>query len=101
MEGLLLDRLFGIVRYYLCIGPAHISLFAAILYFYHYQDCRSPIHVSAIELQNIAKISGRTYYSCVKHLASQGYCVYEPSYNPKKGILIYLGDEKLKMQKNG
>jgi len=84
-----------------CIGPAHISLFAAILYCYHYQNCRSPVHVSAIELQKLAKIAGRTYYSCIKHLASHGYCVYEPSYSPKKGIRIYLGDEKIKKRRNG
>ena len=72
------------------IGPTHISLYLAILHFYEQQDLRSPISIYSRELMRQAKISNRTYHTCMADLRDGGYIKYIPSYNPVLGSLIYI-----------
>jgi hypothetical protein len=73
------------------IGPTHISLFLAILYFYRNQEYRMPIYVYRKELMKQAKISAiGTYHKAMQDLKLYGYIGYVPSYNPVLGSLVYL-----------
>ena len=74
-----------------CIGPSHISLFAAILYIFEKQECVSPVSVYSRDLMKLAKISAcSTYHRCIKDLASAGCLRYIPSFNPVLGSLVFL-----------
>ena len=73
------------------IGPIHISLFLAILYFYRKQEYQLPIYVYRKELMKQAKISAvGTYHKGMRELRTYGYIGYVPSYNPALGSLVYL-----------
>jgi hypothetical protein len=73
------------------IGPTHISLFLAILYFYRKQEYQLPIYVYRKELMKQAKISADgTYHKGMRELKAYGYIGYVPSYNPALGSLVYL-----------
>jgi hypothetical protein len=73
------------------IGPTHISLFLAILYFYRKQEYAMPIYVYRKELMKQAKISAfGTYHKAMRELKIYGYIGYVPSYNPVLGSLVYL-----------
>ena len=73
------------------IGPTHISLFLAILYFYRKQEYGMPIYVHRKELMKQAKISAfGTYHKTMRDLKLYGYIGYVPSYNPVLGSLVYL-----------
>lgn len=72
------------------IGPTHISLFMATLYFYEAQQV-NPISVFSRDLMHKAKIlSSRTYHNCLKDLVELGYLKYIPSSNPFLGSLIWV-----------
>jgi hypothetical protein len=73
------------------MGPTHVSLFLAILYFYKKQEFKAPISVYSKELMKQAKISGcGTYHRCIQELNEYGFIKYIPSYNPMLGSLIYV-----------
>jgi hypothetical protein len=73
------------------VGPTHISLFLAILYFYRKQEYCMPIYVYRKELMKQAKISAiATYHKAMQDLKLCGYIGYVPSYNPVLGSLVYL-----------
>jgi hypothetical protein len=73
------------------IGPTHISLFLAILYFYRKQEYQLPIYVFRREVMKQAKISADgTYHKAMRELKAYGYIGYVPSYNPALGSLVYL-----------
>ncbi|ASZ13714.1 hypothetical protein CK934_23530 [Chitinophaga sp. MD30] len=63
------------------LGPKHISLMLAILYFFYRQDCKNPVKVFSSQLREQAKIrSQRIYYYCMKDLKEWGYIKMKPSY---------------------
>ena len=72
------------------IGPSHISLFLAVLYYYREQDFKMPVTIYGRELRKQARISAVTYHKCLQDLIESKCIVYEPSYNPEYGSLIYL-----------
>ena len=73
------------------IGPTHISLFLAILFYYRHQEYRMPIYVYRKELMKQAKISAiATYHKGMRDLVEYGYIGYVPSYNPVLGSLVYV-----------
>jgi replication initiation and membrane attachment protein DnaB len=77
------------------VGPAHISLYLAILHFAE-QQYKEPVSVFSRDLMRYAKISGvATYIKCVQELQEMGFIKYVPSYNPVLGSLFYVvGFEK-------
>jgi hypothetical protein len=73
------------------MGPAHVSLFLAILYYYKKQGFQAPISVYSKDLMKQAKISaGGTYHRCIQELHKYGFIKYVPSFNPVLGSLIYV-----------
>lgn len=72
------------------IGPAHVSLFASIVHLRLSSDVDQPVVAYGRELAKLAKISARTYHTCMKDLVVGGYLRYEPSFNSAHGSLIYL-----------
>jgi hypothetical protein len=65
------------------IGPQHISLYMALLYWREVQGADQVVLVSGRELGPVAKIVGGTpFYRCLRDLHRFGYIVYEPSFNP-------------------
>lgn len=72
------------------VGPLHISLYAAILFFYNKQDEMSPVSVFGKQLMVYAKISSsNTYHRIIRELHAYGYIHYIPSFNPFLGSLVY------------
>src|SRR4051812_37226667 len=64
------------------IGPAHISLFMAIIQQWNSNNCRNPVAVFSYELMCLAKISGiATYHRSIRELNDFGYIKYQPSFN--------------------
>ena len=73
------------------LGPLHISLYAAILYFYSTREEQGPLSVFGKQLMQYAKISSsNTYHRVIQELHRYGYIHYIPSYNPVLGSLVYL-----------
>ena len=77
------------------IGPTHISLFLAILYFYRKQGYPNEVCIYRSELMKQAKIFAiGTYHKCMRDLQEGNYIRYMPSYNSLMGSLVYLLDLK-------
>jgi len=73
------------------LGPLHVSLYLAILYWWVRQGGEGPAQVSARELMPLAKIGGPTpMYKTLRELHSFGYIEYQPSFNPQEKSSIYL-----------
>jgi len=73
------------------MGPTHVSLMLAILYFFYRQGCVNPIMVFSSQLREQAKIrSERVYYYCMRDLKEWGYIKLNPSYKPDVGSLVTL-----------
>lgn len=72
------------------IGPAHISLYIAILQYWNQHERPYPLCVFGRELTALAKISMGTYHRTIHELHEYGYIRYIPSYNHFLGSLIYL-----------
>jgi hypothetical protein len=73
------------------IGPTHISLFMAIVYYWVKNDCKNPVCIFSRDLMQLAKISGlSTYYKSVGQLNNYKYIRYEPSKNHFSGSLFYI-----------
>jgi hypothetical protein len=73
------------------VGPAHVSLYVAILHFASEQEFKRPISVFGKELMKHAKIAGAaTYTKCIQELKEFGYIDYIPSFNPLLGSSVYL-----------
>jgi hypothetical protein len=73
------------------IGPLHISLYMAIIFYWVEQGWPERVTVTARELMPVAKIAGGTpFYRCIKQLHAYGYIGYEPSFNPKvkSGVIL-------------
>jgi hypothetical protein len=67
------------------MGPKHVSLMLAILYFFYRQGSVNPVQVFSAQLRGQAKIrSERIYYYCMKDLKEWGYIKLNPSF--KSGI---------------
>ena len=63
------------------MGPKHVSLMLAILYFFYRQDCVNPVKVFSAQLRAQAKIrSERIYFYCMRDLKEWGYIKTSPSY---------------------
>jgi len=75
---------------------SHSSLYSALFIFWQQNGGISPFSVSRrmlMSYSNIASIA--TYHKCIKDLQEHGYIIYEPSYHPKQGSLIYWPEEVL------
>lgn len=71
------------------IGPSHISVFIALVYFSLDQQHAS-VSFYGRELMRVAKISSRTYHQCMQELHRYGYIQYIPSYNPALGSVVWF-----------
>jgi hypothetical protein len=72
-------------------GPAHISLYLALLCNYKRQGFHDPIYITGTILRKQAKIGGTgTYHRCLRDLCELGYIRYEPSCNPAIGSQVHL-----------
>ena len=80
------------------IGPAHISLYAAILNGWINNNCVNPVKVSRDELMSTSKISARrTFYKMIKELEEAGFIKYEASINQFIQSEIYLMEPDVKL----
>ncbi|MFI5139386.1 MAG: hypothetical protein ACHQIM_16305 [Sphingobacteriales bacterium] len=72
----------------------HISLFTALFVQWQRNDFASPFPVTRKELMGYSRIASvATYHKCIRELDEFGYIRYQPSFNPKKGSLVYWPDE--------
>jgi hypothetical protein len=73
------------------INAVHISLFMAVIQLWHEHNCLNPFCIFSRDLMQLAKISGAaTYHKSIRELDEYGYIKYEPSFNHRKGSLIYI-----------
>lgn len=73
------------------LNPTHISLYLALFQFWNLNHFKNPISISRNEMMKLSKISAYgTYHKCIKQLQEFGYILYEPSFNPFKGSMVYL-----------
>ena len=73
------------------IGPKHVSLMMAILYFFYRQGCVNPVKVYSVQLREQAKIrSERIYYYCMRDLREWGYIKTSPSYRPDVPSVVFV-----------
>jgi replicative DNA helicase len=73
------------------ITPTHISIYLAIIELWNQNRFENPVSVSRNKIMVMAKISGNaTYHKCLKELVKGKYIVYQPSYNPFFGSLVYV-----------
>lgn len=72
------------------LSPFQISLFTAIIALWQAQQHVHPFRVSRCKLMEASGIrSAATYHKCLKVLVARHYILYEPSFDPLKGSLIY------------
>lgn len=82
--------LLKIIRQDKGLSPYHISLYIAIVALWQEQHYASPFRVTRYKLMAASGIrSPATYHKCLKLLVSRNYIIYEPSYDPIKGSLVY------------
>jgi hypothetical protein len=73
------------------LGPAHISVYMAVVYVWVEQGANGPAKVTGKELGALAKISGQTpLYRRLRELHDFGYIVYQPSFNPADRSRVFL-----------
>jgi hypothetical protein len=73
------------------LGPMHISLYLAILFYWLRQGGAGPAIVSGRQLMPLSKIGGPTpMYKYLRELHAFGYIVYQPSMSPKGKTRVYL-----------
>lgn len=71
------------------IGPAHISLFIALLYLSERRG--NPVSVYGAELRRLAKINSKnSYYRIIRDLKAGNFIQVRPSYNPAIRSEIFL-----------
>jgi hypothetical protein len=75
------------------LNPTHISLYVSLFQCWNMNRFQNPISINRDEVMRISKICSKaTYHKCMRELHDKGYLVYEPSYNPFRGSLVYLFD---------
>lgn len=68
----------------------HVSLFTALFIQWQRNEFVSPFPVTRRELMGFSKIASvATYHKCIKQLDVYGYIIYQPSFHPQKGSLVY------------
>ena len=73
------------------LGPAHVSVYMALVYVWVSQGGSGPAQVCGRELGGLAKIAGSTpLYRRLRELHRYGYIVYEPSFNPAVRSRVFL-----------
>lgn len=73
------------------IGPAHISLYAALLALGYSQSFHGAIKISNRTLRAQCKLYGcATYYRVLKELHLYGYIFYQPTFDHVKGSRVQL-----------
>ncbi len=73
------------------LNPTHISLYISLFQCWNTNRFQNPISITRDEVMRISKICSKaTYHKCIRELHQKGYLVYEPSYNPFRGSLVYL-----------
>ena len=78
------------------IGPAHISLYMAILQTWVEQGRGEVVLIKAGIVMKPAKIGGLgLYHRTIRQLNAYGYFRYEPSYNPKipSRVILFLEED--------
>ncbi|MFI5139268.1 MAG: hypothetical protein ACHQIM_15700 [Sphingobacteriales bacterium] len=72
----------------------HISLFTALFVQWQRNDFISPFPVTRKELMGSSRIASvATYHKCIRELDAYGYIIYQPSFNPKTGSLVYWREQ--------
>lgn len=68
----------------------HVSLYTALFVCWQRQGFAQPFFVCRRVLMAFSKIASvATYHKCIKEMNEFGYIRYQPSFNPKKGSLVY------------
>jgi hypothetical protein len=88
--------LLKIIRQDKGLSPFHISLFTAMIVLWQEQNYACPFQVTRCKLMAASGIrSPATYHKCLKLLVNRNYIIYEPSFHPGKGSLIYWPDDRV------
>ncbi|HEY2582978.1 MAG TPA: hypothetical protein VGI43_14280 [Mucilaginibacter sp.] len=76
------------------LSSTHVSLFTALFIQWQQNSYSSPFAVTRRELMDYSKIASvATYHKCIRELDAFGYIIYQPSFHPQKGSLVYWGPE--------
>lgn len=77
------------------IGPAHISLYLALLQWYFSHEGREPLSFYARDIMPMAKLASvTTFHRAIRDLNEYGYIKYIPSFNPRHASVVFLSDQK-------
>ena len=69
----------------------HISLYAALVYYWEAQDCHNPFSIPPRKVMLLSHIHALpTYHKYMRELVQLGFIKYMPSYNPFLGSLVWL-----------
>ncbi len=85
-----LDHFFTAVKNDGRISITHIGVYASIVQYWQQNDCKNPIVAFSHQVNEIAKITTRTYRKCLKELSDYGYLKYMPSLKRNKASEIHL-----------
>ena len=68
----------------------HVSLLTALFVLWQQSGFTNPFTVSRKKLMAFSRIASiATYHKCIRELDAFGYILYQPSYHPIKGSLIW------------
>ncbi|SFH38030.1 hypothetical protein [Pedobacter insulae] len=88
--GSLLSEFFRAIQNNPCIGPSHVSFYAALIELQKEKGYKEPIVIKRIEVMSMARIAGiSTYHRLLKDLVAGGYIRYEARFD-RKGSRVYL-----------
>jgi hypothetical protein len=74
------------------IGPAHVSLFVALICLWQEAGVAGAFSVERKEGMERSRILGKErYYRCLKELKELGYIGYEPEFYPGKRSKVWIG----------
>lgn len=71
------------------ITKPHLCVYVAIINAWLKSGGSRAFYITRRQIMSASKVSGlATYHKCVSDLATWGYFVYDPSYNPAVGTTI-------------
>ena len=75
--------------------PSHISMYVSLLQLWSVNRFKNPFRIHREEVMKLSRIKSlATYHRCIRKLHNAGLIHYSPSYDPYKGSLVEIIEDR-------
>ena len=93
-------RLFENVAWNEQMLPSHISMYVSLLQLWSINEFRTSFRIHRDQVMKLSRIKSlATYHRCIRQLHIAGLIGYSPSYDPYKGSLVEIIEERDQSQR--